>query len=317
MTSKKMENHVKAGEIHKQVQIYAREIVVPGCNLMDAANRIEHRIRELTKYDASFPLAGGVAFPTGLSVNNCAAHWTPNPTDLSVIFGTDDLIKVDFGVQIQGCIVDGAISIAATEELQQLVDLSEEATALAIKAAGVDARVYDIGCAVEEFIESHELEINGSASAVHSIADLCGHQIGKYMIHMGKPVPNVRFDAIKSDERYKMRAGEVYAIEPYPTTGSGRLVSDPNPSQCSHFMANYMDRSKYNVKTQHPLIAKEFGTLAFCKRWLTDEPLKALNRLVAKGVYSAYPPLYSEKGTFVAQTEKTISVTDAGVQVLN
>ena len=71
----------RGGEIHKQVQQYAREIAIPGVKLFDLATSIENKIRELTNYDNNDPPKSGVAFPTGLSINECAAHWSPNPTN--------------------------------------------------------------------------------------------------------------------------------------------------------------------------------------------------------------------------------------------
>jgi methionyl aminopeptidase len=312
-----MKNYIQAGEIHKQVQQYARDIILPGTNMMDIVVLIEDKIKELTHYNSEAPLAAGVAFPTGLSINNCAAHWTPNKKDINVVLGEQDLIKVDFGVHIGGCIVDGAISITHNEDLQHLVSISEKANALAIKSAGVDAYLYDIGCSVQEYIESKEITVGGQVMPLHSIRDLCGHQIGKYMIHVGKPVPNVRWNAIRKHPQYRMKAGEIYAVEPYPTTGSGAVISDSNPDNCSHYMANYTDRSKYNQATMSKNISRQFGTLAFCRRWLDNDSEVELNNLVTKGIYTAYPPLYSEKGTHVAQTEKTIYVTETGVQILN
>lgn len=41
-------------------------------------------------------LESGIAFPTGCSVNYCAAHYTPNPGDNTVL-EYDDVCKIDFG----------------------------------------------------------------------------------------------------------------------------------------------------------------------------------------------------------------------------
>jgi len=46
-------------------------------------------------------LEAGLAFPTGVSLNNCAAHYTPNAGDNTVL-QYDDVMKVDFGVHING-----------------------------------------------------------------------------------------------------------------------------------------------------------------------------------------------------------------------
>ena len=43
----------------------------------------------------------GIAFPTGCSINDVAAHYSPNTGDNTVLkYG--DVMKVDFGTQIGG-----------------------------------------------------------------------------------------------------------------------------------------------------------------------------------------------------------------------
>ena len=46
-------------------------------------------------------LEAGLAFPTGVSLNHCAAHYTPNAGDPTVL-QYDDVMKVDFGTHING-----------------------------------------------------------------------------------------------------------------------------------------------------------------------------------------------------------------------
>ena len=46
-------------------------------------------------------LKAGLAFPTGVSINHCAAHYTPTALDTTVL-KYDDVMKVDFGTHING-----------------------------------------------------------------------------------------------------------------------------------------------------------------------------------------------------------------------
>ena len=46
-------------------------------------------------------LQAGLAFPTGVSLNHCAAHYTPNAGDTTVL-QYDDVMKLDFGTHING-----------------------------------------------------------------------------------------------------------------------------------------------------------------------------------------------------------------------
>ena len=43
----------------------------------------------------------GLAFPTGCSLNHCAAHYTPNNGDKTVL-QHDDVCKIDFGTHVNG-----------------------------------------------------------------------------------------------------------------------------------------------------------------------------------------------------------------------
>lgn len=45
-----------------------------------------------------------MAFPTGCSLNNCAAHYTPNAGDPTVL-KYDDVCKIDFGTHINGMLI--------------------------------------------------------------------------------------------------------------------------------------------------------------------------------------------------------------------
>ncbi len=44
----------------------------------------------------------GLAFPTGCSLNFCAAHYTPNAGDDTVLT-YDDVCKLDFGTHVSDC----------------------------------------------------------------------------------------------------------------------------------------------------------------------------------------------------------------------
>lgn len=68
----------KAGEVHRQVRAYARKTIRPGMTMTEIANLIEDGTRALVEEDG---MESGIGFPTGLSLNHCAAHYTPNAGD--------------------------------------------------------------------------------------------------------------------------------------------------------------------------------------------------------------------------------------------
>ena len=74
----------------------------------------------------------------------------------------------------------------------------------------------DIGTAIQEAMESYEVEINGTMHPVKCNRNLNGHNIDQHIIHGGKSVP-----IVKSTDQTKMEEGEVFAIETFGSTGKG------------------------------------------------------------------------------------------------
>ena len=70
-------------------------------------------------------LKAGLAFPTGCSINHCAAHYTPNAGDPTVL-GVDDVVKMDFGTHINGRIIDCAWTMTFNEKFDPLVNAVRE-----------------------------------------------------------------------------------------------------------------------------------------------------------------------------------------------
>lgn len=50
--------------------------------LIDICEKIEDMNRYLSRENG---LKAGIAFPTGISINHCAAHYSPNPGDTLVL----------------------------------------------------------------------------------------------------------------------------------------------------------------------------------------------------------------------------------------
>ena len=67
-------------------------------------------------------------------------------------------------------------------------------------------------------------------------------------------------------------------------------------------------------------LQREFGTLAFCRRYLDrigeTRYLGALKNLVSNGIIAEYPPLVDKTGSYVAQYEHTILLRPTRKEVL-
>uniref|UniRef100_G1R1G6 Methionine aminopeptidase 2 n=1 Tax=Nomascus leucogenys TaxID=61853 RepID=G1R1G6_NOMLE len=292
----------EAAEAHRQVRKYVMSWIKPGMTMIEICEKLEDCSRKLIKENG---LNAGLAFPTGCSLNNCAAHYTPNAGDTTVL-QYDDICKIDFGTHISGRIIDCAFTVTFNPKYDTLLKAVKDATNTGIKCAGIDVRLCDVGEAIQEVMESYEVEIDGKTYQVKPIRNLNGHSIGQYRIHAGKTVP-----IVKGGEATRMEEGEVYAIETFGSTGKGVVHDD---MECSHYMKNF-DVGHVPIRlprTKHLLnvINENFGTLAFCRRWLDrlgeSKYLMALKNLCDLGIVDPYPPLCDIKGSYTAQFEHTI-----------
>jgi methionyl aminopeptidase len=305
-----VEDARQAAEVHRQARAYAHTIAVPGIPLIDLCEKLEARVRTLV--DAR-GLEAGVAFPTGCSLNHVAAHYTPNAGDKTVL-AYDDVMKLDFGVHVGGRIIDSAFTIAHNPRHAALLATVREATETGIRGAGVDARVAEIGAAVQEVMEAGEVELDGKVHRVKALANLNGHSIERYRIHGGKSVPIVA----GGDESVVMEEGEFYAIETFGSVrGRGRTLED---GEVSHYMRRFdAERVPLRNARQSALLGaidRNFSTLAFCRRYLDrlgeERYLLALKGLCDAGAVDPYPPLVEREGAFVAQYEHTLFLHYSG-----
>jgi len=85
------------------------------------------------------------------------------------------VLKVDFGVHVKGTIVDSAFTMNFEPTWDRLLEAVKDATNTGVRvcplltsgntadeqAAGLDVRMCDIGEAIQEVMESYEVEVGG------------------------------------------------------------------------------------------------------------------------------------------------------------
>lgn len=293
----------KGAEIHRRVRHKAQSSIRPGMNMIEIADIIENSVRSYANNDHT--LKAGIGFPTGLSLNHVAAHYTPNAGDKTVL-NYEDVMKVDIGVHVNGHIVDSAFTLTFDDKYDSLLTAVREATNTGVKEAGIDVRLNDIGEAIQEVMESYEMELNGKTYPIKCIRNLNGHNIGDYLIHSGKTVP-----IVPNGDMTKMEEGETFAIETFGSTGNGYVLPQ---GECSHYAKNpetdNIPVPSDKCKSLLNVINENFGTLPWCRRYLDrlgqDKYLLALNQLVRVGIVQDYPPIVDVKGSYTAQFEHTI-----------
>ncbi|GAA5973046.1 hypothetical protein JCM21900_004729, partial [Sporobolomyces salmonicolor] len=223
----------------------------------------------------------------------------------------EDVLKVDFGVHVNGRIVDSAFTLNWEPTYNNLLAAAKDATETGVREAGIDVRMGDIGAAIQEAMESYEVEVNGKVLPVKSIRNLTGHSIDPYTIHAGKSVPIVALAEDDDEFHVKMEEGEYFAIETFGSTGRGKVRDD---GACSHY-AKIANAPRVPLRLQSSkkllgVIDRSFGTLPWCRRYLDrlgeTNYYAGLKELVETGLVQDYPPLSDIEGCQTAQFEHTI-----------
>ncbi len=60
----------------------------------------------------------------------------------------NDVMKLDFGTQVDGWIIDCAFTVAFNPMFDPLLECVKDATNTGLKEAGIDVRLGDIGAAI-------------------------------------------------------------------------------------------------------------------------------------------------------------------------
>jgi methionyl aminopeptidase len=292
----KIKSLEKAASIHKEVRRHLYKILKPGIKLNDIVKTIETKTEELSNPSES--INRGIGFPVGLSLNSCAAHFHPENNDTKT-FQKNDVLKIDFGTEVNSWIIDSAFTVYFDEKHDKLVNAVKEATETGIKNAGIDVDINDWAKDIKEIMNSYN---------INPITNLGGHNIEKGIIHGGYFLPSSPNDNLI----YKRMKEGVYAIETFGSTLDD-FVYDVGEPTIFRIKPNYnisslkMESSKKMIST----INKKFKTLPFSNRYLSEiqNCRTQLEILDKNKCINSYPPLCVKNG-ITAQYEHTIYIGD-------
>jgi len=192
------------GELIAEVREALRAMVEPGISTMELNRAAERMIRDA---GAIPTFIGYHGFPYAIcaSVNDEIVHGFSKETPLK----EGDIASLDMAATYQGFVGDTATTVPVGEisdELAQLIKVTDECLAFGIEQSRVNNRIGDIGWAVQQHAEK---------SGYGIVRDYTGHGIGRAM-HEAPQIPNYG----RPGTREKIRAGYCFAIEPMLNLGT-------------------------------------------------------------------------------------------------
>jgi methionyl aminopeptidase len=288
-----LDKYREAGRIASEARRRAAAAIRPGVRYVDVLDDIEAFIRSR---------GAELAFPAQVSVNNVAAHDCCGPGDPRT-FKAGDVVKVDLGVHVDGCIADTAETVDLGDHAS-LLEASRQALEAAIALVRPGTRTRDIGAAIQATMR---------ALGHKPVANLTGHGIAPYTIHCSPAIPNVPDSADAT-----LKEGMMICIEPFATTGRGTVVEQ---GRAEVFGARRKIKAPRLVDAAVvEQIAARKG-LPFCRRELArqhgeETAERGLRELLRSGMVFDYPPLVERPDAVVAQFEHTMYVGPSGAEVM-
>jgi len=149
---------------------------------------------------------------TCISVSPVIAHGIPN----EYVLREGELIHIDVSAEMDGYYADTGASLVVSKherELDRLVDATKSVLSKVLHIAKAGNPLNGIGRTVEEQARKRGYNV---------IRDLTGHGIG----HKLHEDPREILNFYNPDDRRILNEGLVFAIEPFLTTGIGRVVEE-------------------------------------------------------------------------------------------
>lgn len=282
------EYYQQAGAIAKSTLQHSRDLVRPGAKILEVVETLEQMIRDQDAH---------LAFPLNISLNEDAAHDTAGIGDERE-FRQGDLVKVDMGVHVEGYIADTALTIDLGEN-HLLVEASEAALDRAISLARPGITAGELGYAIQKEIEER---------GYLPVSNLTGHGLDRYQLHGAPTIPNVGMQG-----GMELEEDMVFAIEPFATTGSGRVSES---LRCEIYQQIAVKPVRLSSARKVLESIRPHGGLPFAKRWISVKSADiAIANLKKAQILRAYPVLHDIPGSRVSQSEHTLIVTEDGCTV--
>ncbi len=296
-------DYQKSGVILASALDYAATITRPGIKLITIAEKIENFIRNK---------AARPAFPVNISINEIAAHYSPIIEDASIV-PEKSIVKIDAGVSVNGYLTDAARTFVFDEKWEHMSQVAKKALDAALKYVKPNMSVYKIGALIEEIIRK---------AGFKPVVNLSGHSMFQYSLHGGLAIPNYKVPKNARIDSYYLNPGTAYAIEPFVTTGIGRVNDDKLEAIYRQFRSFKPKAIPTGIKEIYNFISEHFSELPFSWRWVYNEGFSlkeieiAKKQLLNENIIHGYPVLVEAKKAPVTQFEDTIYIKEDSVEIL-
>jgi curved DNA binding protein len=309
-----------AAEIANNVMTQLIEFIQPEKDVIEICTYGDQLIEEavMKKHSKVKKPNKGIAFPTCVSVNNCAGHFSPIPGEKSVIIKVGDVVKIDLGVHIDGYISQAAHTIVVGRN-------PDEGPLTGKVADAICAAYFAAECAIR-LLRPGQTN-TAITKAIRKVADIfhvnpvegvLSHEVKRNLID-GNNVIIQRPEVDQNVEEFSFEQNQVFVIDISMSTGEGKTREIDSRTT---IFKRAVDRN-YQLKLTAARqilgeISQKAPILPFNLRMLDEKKRKmGIVEIVKHDLVDSYPVLFEKEGETVVQFKFTALLLQNSTERLN
>jgi len=300
----------QAAEVANYVTAAIVKECVEGKSVVDLCDLGDKLILEGVK-KISRKVDKGIAFPTSISVNHIAGHFSPE-AGTTAILKDKDVVKIDLAVHVDGyiavsahtAIVGNTPEAPATGKVADAICAAHIAADAILRLLKPGNKNTDIPPVVQAIAEAFK---------VTTVEAVLSHELKRFVIDGTKVIP-LKSLADQAVEEFAFEEFEVYAIDVVVSTGTGKTRElDLRPTIYKRAVDQTYSLKLQAARKLFSEINNKYPALPFVIRAIESKHARfGLSELEKHGLLYPYPILYEKEGEIVAQFKYTALVHASG-----
>lgn len=280
------------------------------CQLGD--NLIEEETGKVYKKEKE--LKKGIAFPTCISVNNCVCHFSPLMSEPDITLQDGDLVKIDFGVHIDGYIaVIGHTIVVGASKDNKVTGRKADVIQAAYLASEVAQRLVKAGN--ENYTVTDQIQKVAEAFQCKPVEGMLSHQLKRNVIDGEKQIILNPSEQLRKDHpKCEFAVHDVFAVDILVSTGDGKTKDKDTRTTVYKKTENAYSLKMKASRVFFSDVCNKFTSMPFTLRAFEDEKKAKMGVVECRqhGLVEPFNVLWEKEGEYVAQFKFTLLLMPNG-----
>ncbi|XP_065888176.1 proliferation-associated protein 2G4-like [Dysidea avara] len=305
-----------AAEIANRVIKAVASACLDGAVVLDLCEIGDKMILEETQkvFKKEKEMKKGIAFPTCVSVNNCICNFSPLRSDPPVKLKTEDVVKIDLGVHIDGyCAIVGSTIVVGCTKDNPVTGKKADVIQAAYIASEIAHRMLKPGG--ENFLLSDTIQKAAVQFKCTSVEGIVSYCMKRNRFDEEKTIMLNPSDILRKElKKCEFELYEAYCMDVIVSTGEGK----PKHQDARTTVFKRTDEV-YNLKMKasrafYSEVTSKFDVMPFTLRAFDEEGKARMGvvECVTHKLLDPFDVLYDKEGEFVAQFKFTVLLMPNG-----